>query len=741
MDICHPDPSTASTWVELLRRRAALQPERLAYTFLRDGETDEAYLTYGELDRQARAVGSFLQRQGAVGHRALLLYPSGLEYIIAFFGCLYAGAAAVPVYPPRLTRLDRTLPRLRAIVNDAQPRIALTTSAILSTIESFLAQDSDFGELHWLATDTIDLQQASEWSDIEVCADTLAFLQYTSGSTTTPRGVMVTHGNLLHNESLVQRAFELTTDTIAMSWLPLYHDMGLIGNVLQALYTGFPLVLMSPVDFVQKPIRWLQAVSRTRATASGGPNFAYDLCLRHITPEERATLDLRSWQVAYSGSEPIRAETLERFAATFESSGFRREAFLPAYGLAEATLFVTGGPKSTSFAVHRVDKAALERNRIIPAMDQQANAHALIGCGRTWPGQEVAIVDPQTCTRCQAGQIGEIWLRGPSIAQGYWNQPEATEKTFRAYISPASEGPYLRTGDLGFLQNGELIVTSRLKDLIIIRGRNHAPQDIESTAAKSHPALRPGCGIAFSIDGAGVAAGSGEQLVIVHEVERHARDVDIELVASAVRQAVAQEHELHVTAVVLIKTGTIPKTSSGKLQRRACRAAFLADTLEKIGVSIVEETAVHPEPLTEEDRSIRAWLSAAEPAQQQGILMAYLQRQLARALGAPAARLDPDQSFATLGLDSLKALELKNRIESDLDVEMPLVSFIEQPTLSQLSRVLLGKLADTAIAGEAPIPVEQLLTGSSQLPIHLDRLSDEQVDALIAQLAVEEVAS
>lgn len=581
-----------STLVELLRWRALHQSAQRAYTFLVDGEAEEVSLTYGELDHQARVIGAQLQRLGAAGERALLLYPPGLEYIAAFLGCLYAGVVAVPAYPPHPARLDRTLPRLQAIVRDAGALVALTTTPILSMFESAAVQMPDFQRMRWVATDTLSDDLAQSWHEPAIGSDTLAFLQYTSGSTASPKGVMVSHGNLMYNQRMIQNAFEHTEHSTVVGWLPLYHDMGLIGNVIQPLYVGFPCILMPPALFLQRPYRWLRAISRYRATTSGAPNFAYDLCVRKITPEQRATLDLGSWDLAYNGAEPIRSETVEQFIATFAPCGFRLEAFYPCYGLAEATLFVSGGLKASRPVLHTVQATALEHHRVVADSPQNKDSRTLVGCGRTWLDQEIIVVDPESLTPCPPDRVGEIWVSGPNIAQGYWNRPEETERTFRAYLADSGRGPYLRTGDLGFLKDGELFVTGRIKDLIIIGGVNHYPQDIEWTVEKSHPAIRPGCCAAFSVDVAGQ-----EQVVVVAEVERryqptqgqiaatsdsgsYRQPLDTQAVIRAVRQAVAEEHDVPVHSVVLLKTGGIPKTSSGKIQRHACRAAFLAGALD-----------------------------------------------------------------------------------------------------------------------------------------------------------------
>jgi acyl-CoA synthetase (AMP-forming)/AMP-acid ligase II len=577
--------------VELGRTRAATLGDQPLYSFYPDRAGQEAdHLTFAGLDLRARAIGAALQRLGAGGQRALLLYPPGLEFVAAFFGCLYGGVVAVPAYPPRSAR---NLPRLLEIARDARPAVALTTGQLAAAIGGLANQVPELAALRLVTTDELPLDQADSWSDPGVSGSTLAFLQYTSGSTAAPKGVMVSHGNLLHNEEMIRQAFHQTAESMIVGWLPLYHDMGLIGNVLQPLYLGARCVLMSPIAFLQSPKRWLAAISRFRATTSGGPNFAYDLCVRKIAPADRADLDLASWDLAFNGAEPVRPETMARFAEAFAGCGFKAGAFFPCYGLAEATLFVAGGSAAGSAAaaprIAAFDRVQLEAGTARPLPAADPASRTLVSCGRAWLGQELAIVDPATLTRCPDGQVGEIWLRGPSVAQGYWRRPEATAETFDGHLGgePAEDrvAPFLRTGDLGFVDGGELFVTGRLKDLIIIRGRNLYPQDIELTVERSHPALRPGCGAAFSIE-----LGEEERLVVVQELERNATDTPppaetVEEIGDAVRRAVAEEHEAQVQQVVLLRAGSIPKTSSGKIQRRACRAALLAGKLDVQGVS------------------------------------------------------------------------------------------------------------------------------------------------------------
>jgi acyl-CoA synthetase (AMP-forming)/AMP-acid ligase II len=601
-----------STLIELLRYRAQNQTNQTAYTFLQNGETEAGSLTYGELDEQARAIGAYLQNLNAKGERALVLYPQGLDVIAAFCGCLYAGVVAIPLPPPDPARLKRTLPRLQAVVRDAKASIVLTTSSIKSSVEELRSEILDFVDVRWLATEEIDLELAQDWQEPKIEPDSLAYLQYTSGSTSTPKGVMVSHSNLMHNSACVYQGFQYTPDSISATWLPYFHDYGLVDGLMQPLYAGIPSFVMSPLAFIKRPIRWLQAISDYRVTHSSGPNFAYEYCVRRITPEQSSTLDLSCWQTASNGAEPIRRETLEAFIKAFSPCGFRRTTLNPAYGLAEATLLVsakTNGPVYCDFLA-----STLEKNQITETATSQQKMRTVVGCGQIVPDTKVIIVNPERLTQCDKNEVGEIWISSSSVALGYWNNPEATKSTFQAYLADTGEGPFLRTGDLGFLKDGELFVTSRLKDLIIIGGANHYPQDIELTAEKSCPSIKPTCSAAFSID-----VFDGERLIIVAEVERrHKRErrlaeaaelpdgidfrqskrrqmeleeelatedgnfEDFEAFVKTIRKAVSEQHELMVYAVVLLKAGSIPKTSSGKIQRSACRKGFLENSLDVV---------------------------------------------------------------------------------------------------------------------------------------------------------------
>nr|WP_316567720.1 fatty acyl-AMP ligase [Myxococcus sp. MxC21-1] len=509
---------TPRTLLEVLTQRAFSETaHRKQYAFLGDSDGEEASLSARELHAQAARIGALLQAQGAQGQRVLLLYPPGLDYVAGFFGCLYAGAVAVPAYPPDPVRLERTLPRLRAIIQDAEATVVLTTSGILSLADFVFEQAPDFRALKWLATDELPAGGESSWIEPQVRPETLAFLQYTSGSTGTPKGVMLSHANLIHNLGLIAGAFQTGPQSSGVIWLPPYHDMGLIGGILQPLFAGFPVTLMSPMSFLQRPMRWLEAVSRHGGTISGGPNFAFELCARRATPEDIQALDLRAWEVAFCGAEPIRAATLDRFAEVFAPSGFRREAFYPCYGLAEGTLIVTGEEKGRVPRVHVLQDAVLGRGQAVRVEPGSEGSRPHIGCGSTLAEQRLLIVDPESRVPRAPGHVGEIWVSGGSVAQGYWRKPEDSVDIFQAVPVGAEAGPkYLRTGDLGLLlEDGQLIVTGRRKDLIILRGRNLYPQDVESIVERAHRKVRPGCIAAFAIE-----TPEGEALAVVAEVSR-----------------------------------------------------------------------------------------------------------------------------------------------------------------------------------------------------------------------------
>ncbi|WP_414571944.1 aminotransferase class I/II-fold pyridoxal phosphate-dependent enzyme [Nostoc sp. CCY 9925] len=640
------------TLINLLHQRVKNQPHQEAYIFLQDGEIETQRLTYQELEYQVKAIAAHLQSLCSPGDRALLLYPPGLDFIAGFFACLYTGIIAVPAYPPKR---NQKLSRLQAIIRDAEATLLLTTADMFQFIEQYGTNEPTFKHLHWVLTDEI-VTSADDFSPVTVQPNTLALLQYTSGSTGSPKGVMVSHSNLLHNCTAILQFLEKTPDVpdVGFSWLPPYHDMGLIGCILQPVSGGFPLMFMPPMAFLQKPIRWLKAISTYKVTVSAGPNFAYDLCVQNMRPEELENLDLSSWQLALNGAEPIRAETLESFTKKFSPYGFRPSSFQTCYGMAETTLLVTGVKKAEVPRIKVCDTKALEQNQVV-SDNTTKNDRKLVSCGHPWLNQTVAIVNPVSLTKCEVGHVGEIWVAGESVAQGYWNQAKETEKTFHAYLADTGEGPFLRTGDLGFWEDeAGLFVTGRLKDLLVIRGRNHYPQDIEQTVEASHQALGFHSSAAFSVemDGSDVYDGLRLRLIVVCEVKRtYLRNLDAKEVVKTIRQSVLQEHDLHVYRVLLLKPGTLPKTSSGKIQRFACRENFLAGNLSFVN----SESTDIPQPI-----------HLNKFAQQYSVesIQNWISQWLAAKLNIPMQYIDQKESLETYGLDSLQVAKFIQELEA-----------------------------------------------------------------------------
>ena len=555
-----------------------MQRDDRAITFLGNGEAETGVLTYGQLSGRAAGLAAALCRCGAARERVLLLYPSGLDFVIAFLGTLAAGATAVPA--PHAQGSRASAARLQAIVADARPVMVLTTAALLETTQAVLQDTGTGADMGAMRVTTIEALIAEAGGAADLAPDldqpepgALALLQYTSGSTGTPRGVMISHAAMMRNLAMITELFHHTQATVSVSWLPMFHDMGLIGSLLNPLYAGFHAVIMPPVAFLEEPVRWLRAITRYRGTTAGAPNFAFDFCVDRVRVEDRADLDLRSWDIAYSGSEPVRARTLERFATAFAPYGLRRSALYPCYGMAEATLLIAGSDKATPPSL-----------RIVT--EEGAAPRSVVGCGRTGADHEILIVDPESRTPLPEGEVGEIWFAGPSVGTGYWNRPAETAASFGASPAGRDDPRWLRTGDLGFLAEDALFVTGRIKDVMIVKGRNHYPQDIEGTCYACHADLRRDGSAAFLIEhspGEGDPAGGRDRqaVVVVAEVApRIMRDPPMAEIAGAIRSAVSRDHGLHVAVVALLKPGSLPKTTSGKVQRSRCKAQYLAGALQ-----------------------------------------------------------------------------------------------------------------------------------------------------------------
>ncbi len=725
------DPAPASlprfdTLLEVLQQRSDSHGHRVAYTF-RSEDARETNLTFAELAERSKATAVVLREFLEPGDRVLLVYPAGLDFIVAFLGCVAAGVLPVPATYPKP---KRPMSRLQAITRDCMAKAALTTSHTQSTLD-LGRMGPELQSIRWIATDRVPGKLARHWEPPILRPDDLAFLQYTSGSTSEPRGVMVSHANLLYNLEMIRTGFGIPWTErgegpgTGVFWLPAYHDMGLIGGILMPLYTGGHSVLMSPAAFLQRPLRWLKAISEHRANVSGGPNFAYELCCRKISPADRERIDLSSWKIAFCGAEPIRAETLERFAEQFADCGFRREAFYPCYGLAEATLIAAGGQGPAEPTCLGVDRAALSAHRVVESNGQPTEqVQQLVGCGNGLLQEQLAIVDPETLRSVEPGRVGEIWIKGPNVARGYWNRARETQEAFGARLNQNGDGPYLRTGDLGFVRDGQLYVTGRLKEVIIIRGRNHYPQDIELSVQHAHPALLPSAGAAFS-----VGENGHEQLVVVHEVDRQYRGVDLDEVIRSIRRTVAEEHELDLHSVVLIRQANLPRTTSGKVQRNLCRQRYLAGQLRILaewgrpssctGPVGGRQSKQRPEPARTKpaDGAARhgtcssgASGTGASAAGTNGKLRRMIPsgreatdaevRRLAEAVegyllqwliergGVAAEKVGRDRPFAEYGLDSVTAVEMTQQLEDSLGVRLAPVMVWNYPTPAAMSQYL-----------------------------------------------------
>nr|AIE12090.1 putative cis-AT type polyketide synthase module B4B [uncultured bacterium] len=716
------------TLVGVSRRQVDLRGDSLLYRFLQTGEVigPTSQLSFADLDRRARQIAARLQSLIAPGDRALLLFPPGLEYVEAFMGCLYAGVIAAPAYPPNPQRLNRTLPRLRAIAADARTGVVVTTSEMLSAAHFVRKQAPDLDAMHWIASDTIQDEPAS-WEAPALSGDSIAYLQYTSGSTGTPKGVVISHANLLFTLEDLSYRWEHSPSSMQVSWLPTFHDLGLIYGMLHPLYVGYACTLMPPVAFLQKPLRWLQAISHFRGTHSAAPNFGYELCVRKIRPQHRDALDLSCWKVTMNAAEPVRLSTIRAFAETFRPAGFHPTVMCPCFGLAEATLKVTTSSPKLPPRVCFVEGAAFEQDRIVATDEGEAEARSAIGCGQPGPGTTLAIVDPQTKRRTAPEEVGEIWVGGPCVAQGYWNRPEESAQTFGAHLSDATEGPFMRTGDLGFMKDGELFVTGRLKDLLIIRGRNVYPQDVEEVVEHSHRAIRPGCTAAFSVDVA-----DEEQLVVVAEVdlgrlapreaEAGAADSQLDRILREARLAVADVFEIAAHAIVLIEPRSIFKTSSGKIQRRACRTAHLNGDLQVMAqwcAPATDEVAATAGLEGMEPELMRT-LSLLGAREQEAHLHATLWRLMTRLdkVQLPP-RLDESVPFRELGLDSVAGVELTGLLSEVTGLSLSPTLLYEFPTPRLLTLYLLTTfgLRDRTAGDERPVPRGQRVSAEWSVAI------------------------
>ncbi len=693
-----PVNSANMTILDVLAHWVKKQPNKVLYRFLSNGEEETDKIDYKTFYKRQLALAHLLNEKGEKGDRVLLLYPTGIEYIIAFFACLSAGMIAVPVYPPAGSR---RLGRLENIVADCNAQWALSTEALKSKGEQWFLKSDSLQNVKWIATDGI--QEAIVPGRLqEVIASDTAFLQYTSGSTGNPKGVVVSHANLIHNEGLIKASFDHSHETIVVGWLPVYHDMGLIGNIIQPLFVGGTLIFMPPTAFIQKPIRWIQALSSYKATTGGAPNFAYDLCVTAIGDEALEGIDLSHWKIAYNGAETIRPNTIRRFVEKFKKVGFRETAYFPCYGMAETTLIITGTTGKSKPSYLSLNKTIFDTGKvkeISKTQDTQTfNSYEIVGSGRVLKDMDVRIVNPTTLVACAKNEVGEIWVSGPSVAQKYWNKPVVSKATFKAQCTRKGKQdstPFLRTGDLGFLRRGILYVTGRIKELIIINGANHYPQDIEQTVQAASEHFTPNAGAVFSIQ-----AQQKEVLVVAQEIKRTSlKAYDLETLIKAVKEAVLKNHQLAVKAIVLVSPGRIPKTSSGKIKRLQCAEWYMSNTF----VGVLDQFEAVKQSITGADHKSIELKDANH-------LEEWMISTLAKTLQLPSKDIIPTTAFAELGLSSLQAIRLAGELSEYTGKEIQPITLYDYSNVKNLSQYILHGETPTSVegvseAGDEPIAI------------------------------------
>ncbi len=666
-DCNDPVLTSCTTYSEVIRKRVKSLSDFELFKFLSDGVTEDESYTYKQLDSNAKVVGAELQKYGRKGDSVLLLFQPGLSYVASLFGCFYTGFVAVPAYPPRR---NRGVERVYTIIRDSGARICLISQQVYKDIQRNFSQDALFKKLTWIIFEELDKSSEFAFKEVQIYPDDLALLQYTSGSTGEPKGVMITQLNLLYNSEYIRQTFGTNRNSVGVHWLPLFHDMGLIGGLLQAAYVGLLNINMPPMAFLKNPLNFLKTIHKYRGTIAGGPNFSYDYCIDKTTHEERAQLDLSSMEVFFCGAEPIRKTTYDNFTDAFNVSKVSENQLYSCYGMAETTLIVTGGIRSNKPKYLSVDAKSLSENLVKVVDFENENSHILVGSGHSWLETNIKIVNPTTLKECGKDEVGEIWISGPTVASGYWNKPEETERTFDATIYGLDDVPFLRTGDLGFFHETELYITGRIKDLIIIRGVNHYPNDIEFSIQKAIPEIRQNGGAAFPI-----TEDDTEKLVIVQEVERTAmRGVDHGSIVDRIREVLAEEHELDAHAIVLVRPGSIPMTSSGKIQHRQSKYEYLNGDLSVVfswsktkEIESSDDDFLVSKIPTED--SIREWVI--------GWIM--------RNQGVSREDIDPDKNILSYGIDSLAAVTLETEISKQFGFQWHISSFILNPTINKLA--------------------------------------------------------
>lgn len=712
--------STSSTvtslpdhFVDVLQQQAMTAPERAAFVWRSDELSEEGRLAYGPLLARAQRVAAGLQARCAAGDRVVLLYPPGLEFIVSFLGCLVAGLVAVPICPPRR---QRPSPGIDRIVRNAEPSVVLSTVDYGSKHAEWFREIPALLQRAWLTLEQLAGLEAS-WTKPRIDDDTLAFLQYTSGTTGTPKGVMVSHGNLRHNAATIRKAIGPQDHPQRVFWLPMYHDLGLIGGMLQTVFDGATSDWIPPSTFLRRPMSWLELISRTGASFSGAPDFAYALCVRRSTPETREGLDLSGWTVACSGAELVRPSTIEAFTRAFAPCGFRRETLQPGYGLAEATLVVSHTPKESAPVTVSIDGSAVARNEVCEVEDSAPQSRSFTSCGPVAAMQRVVVVDPVTGFPCCAGRVGEIWVHGPNVARGYYNDPAATAETFHAKI-PGDDRCYLRTGDLGFWLGDQLCIAGRLKELIVMRGRNLFPQDIERVIAECPTEMQGAASAVISVELLG-----SERLIVIQEFPRNERHLDFDRIGRDIRMAIGRECGVEVFDLLFVREGRIPRTTSGKTRRLQCREDYLAECFEPVA-----RWKDRPHAADAATLPAAMDVDAATGTRSADEIRAWLLQRIGTRLDVPAEELNQDQAFSEMGLGSLDVVLICDDFENWLGTQLAPTTLFNYPTIASL--------AEHLGSGEAP-QVLPLVAEATRDPLReeIERWSPDELEAFIAQEA------
>lgn len=689
-----------STWLDALQYQAESVPDKIAFTFLGESGEELARLTFFDLYMKARSMASIIEDHCQPGERVLLLYPPGLDYVLAFYGCLFAGVVAVPLYSPQN---KRKLELIDSIALDCDATLALTTRRYEEKLnEGALASSGPVERLRWLSTDTFDLPHVNDQKKNSIVPETVAYLQYTSGSTSIPKGVILRHDTTLRHSEELSMLWDTAPASVLVSWLPHFHDLGQVFSVLQPVYMGFSCVLIAPASFMKQPLVWLQAISKYRATHSAAPDFAYRLCASKVTPEEKRLLDLASWKTAVNGAEPVRSETISEFYRSFRECGFTETTHCPSYGLAEATLVVTANGNRHRPKMITCDSEQLSRNIVEVAVPEKNHTRTLVGNGCTVLNTHVAIVDPLTHTRCKNNSVGEIWVSGPGVASGYWMNDKASATTFRGSVKGENDGhAYLRTGDLGFMLDKELFITGRIKDLIVVRGTNHYPQDIEYSVESVHNVLKKGHCAAFSVDVDGE-----EEVVVVAERERYfSEHVDYEALVEKVRSVVARDHGIALYGVVIVRPGSIPKTTSGKIQRQKCKREWLSGALS-VQAEAVSRNDSHDKPSEELKSGLQPKLPSASVGAKSPMNMSeMIQRSLtewviewvqSEASSRPS-HVDPAEPLSSYGLSSIEMFTLHGELEKLFGRKVPEEFVWDASSINDLAKKLVATTSANAV--------------------------------------------